>query len=758
MANAALADHDENQELYRVEDMVITTAHKPFPNTTKGAPSFDISREDMAKNNMLTAEDAIKTAPGVQTRRRFVGDTNALVSIRGANSQQPGDVNVLVDGIPIANHVEARWNGAPKWGLIIPNSVDSATVFYGPYAAEHSGAFGGTIQMRTALPDNFEMHMDVMGIIQDSNVLEANDVLYGHKEYISAGNRFGDFSIMGFFNHLENQGQVQQIDWETRAAGSDGTSVTGAVFGTDETGLLRAYGGDYGIQNNITDLYEIKMGYDLTPDLRALLTVAYEEVSKEQQARTWLKDSSGADYWADNTLVNQGGYDWTANKPSWGAKKMVGQSQETQTMMYGLNVSGELTDNWDIDTTASFFDRFKDQTVKSWYSQNNPAYASDKSGRIEEKDVWWFDGSLKLATQSLFGNDDLGFMAGYQYNRSFLDFDRWASDNVVALEKTTKKGSKSYSGSTGFHAGFMQSDWDFAEGWNLMAGVRYDYWQTFNGYSDDSTPLNDRQLGRASPKASLAFSPTADWELRYSFSKAYRFPTAEELFLTSDSATGTVQADSNLKPSNGHFHDFQIHNELDGGYARASFFFNEINDEIGVAALKTSSGGSSSNVVNFDRTLTIGAAFDYGQDYILDLPIGLNANVTWINKEVKAYSSDSTYIGQEWVRTPKWRANGTLTYHATPEWDNSVVIQYRSKPNKYSNQSNQYSNELGNRVFWSMTSYVLTHIKSSYKMDLGDGQTGRFTFGIDNLLDGKNYDSHPYPSRTYYASVGVDID
>jgi hypothetical protein len=43
-------------------------------------------------------------------------------------------------------------------------------------------------------------------------------------------------------------------------------------------------------------------------------------------------------------------------------------------------------------------------------------------------------------------------------------------------------------------------------------------------------------------------------------------------------------------------------------------------------------------------------------------------------------------------------------------------------------------------------------------MDLGDGQTGRFTFGIDNLLDGKNYDSHPYPSRTYYASVGVDID
>lgn len=749
---SAQAEHDGI--IHQGEDMIITTAHKLFPNTTIATPSFQVSKEDIDKTNLTSAEDAIRMAPSVHVRRRFYGDTNGVTAIRGSTNFQTNHFNMYVDGLPLHNPVQTKWNGAPKWNLIAPNAIDSTTVFYGPYSVEHRGAFGGTFDLKTRLPEQFEMSMDVTGIVQDSHRFNQEEILTGHKEFISAGNRIGDFSIFGFYNHLENEGQAQSFAVSTPSPGFSGTPVTGAYRTRTVTGDPSIISGDLGINENITDLYELKVGYDFTANLRGLFTIAFEDTERLSQARTYLTDAAGNPFWGNGANdVNQNGTIFTANPSSFGWPNLSGSENERQTLAYGFNLSGKLTEDWDIDTTASYFDAFKDTTFESRRSRNDPRFATDKSGRIKDIEVWWVDYSIKMATHDLFGRDDLGLMYGYQFNHAFLDIDQYNSSDVAAGSRDSLRDADG--GSTQTHSAFMQSDWDFLEHWNILAGLRYDYWSTSRGHLNDQNgtgKLPDRNASRISPKTSLAFSPTKDLSFRYSFSKAYRFPVAEELFDSSSNTNAVNITDPTLAPESGYFHDFKIQYDLAGGYVSASLFYNAIDNEIMNTSTLLANGAIRNRTRGIDKTETIGVEVVYQQDYILDLPVGLSLNGTWINKEIKEDSNNPALVGNEWVRIPKWRANGTLTYHTTPEWDNIVAVQYRSK--QFSLDDNS---DINWHVFGASDDYVLVNFKSAYKLDIGNGMKARFSVGADNILDEDYFDFHPYPQRTYFANIGLDI-
>jgi len=746
---------DDNTDIHRGDDMIITTSHKLFPNTTVATPSFNISKEDLEKTNMTSAEDAIRMAPSVHVRRRFYGDTNGVTAIRGSTNFQTNHFNMYVDGLPLHNPVQTKWNGAPKWNMIAPNAIESTTVFYGPYSAEHKGSFGGTFDLKTRLPEKFEMSMEATGIIQPSSQNgQKEEVLTGHKEFISAGNRFGDWTIFGFYNHLENEGQPQSFATSSPTSVIAGTEtpVTGAYSTQSVSGAPSIITADKGINENITDLYELKVSYDFTPDLRGLFTIALEDTERNSQSRTYLTDAAGNPFWGTGNKDSiQNGTVFTANPSSYGNPTLTGSENERKTLAYGFNLSGKLTESWDIDTTASFFDAFKDETITSDFSQNDPRYANDKKGDVKDIEVWWIDYSIKLATQSLFGRNDLGMMFGYQFNHSFLDIDK----HTINSDGSTGALEDADGGSTQTHSAFMQADWDFIEDWNIMAGLRYDHWSTSRGHINDKDGtggLDDRDAGRISPKASLSFTPTNELTLRYSFSKAYRFAVAEELFDSSSNNDAVNISDPTLAPESGYFHDFKIQYALNEGYTSVSLFYNTIENEIMNTQTLRENGSTSNRTRGIDKTETIGVEFVYQQDHIMDLPLALNLNGTWLNKEIKKDSNLPETEGNEWVRIPKWRANGTLTYHTTPEWDNSVAVQYRSK--QFTDAKN--SNIVGH-VYGASDEYVLVNFKSAYKMDIGHDMTAKFSVGVDNILNEKYYDFHPYPQRTYFASIGLDI-
>ncbi len=745
-----MAEHEG--EIHRGEDMIITSGHKFFSNTTIATPSFDISKEDMEKTNVTSSEDIIRMAPSVHVRRRFYGDTNGVTAIRGSTNFQTNHFNMYVDGLPLHNPVQTKWNGAPKWNLIAPNALESATVFYGPYSAEHKGSFGGTFDLKTRLPEKFEMSMEVTGIIQPSSQNgQKEEVLTGHKEFISAGNRFGDWTIFGFFNHLENEGQPQSFAASTPSTGSTGSPVTGGYSTQTIKGVPSIISADKGINENITDLYEMKVSYDFTSDLRGLFTIALEDTERNSQSRTYLSDAAGNPFWGSNTTVTENGQDFKANPSSFGNPTLTGSENERKTLAYGFNLSGKLTDSWDIDTTASFFDAFKDETKNSDFSQNDPRYSTDKKGDVKDIEVWWVDYSIKLATQSLFGRNDLGLMYGYQFNHSFLDIDK----HTINSDGSKGGLEDADGGSTQTHSVFMQADWDFIEDWNIMAGLRYDHWSTSRGHINDKDGtggLDDRDAGRVSPKASLSFTPTDELTLRYSFSKAYRFAVAEELFDSSSNSDAVNISDPTLAPESGYFHDFKVQYALNEGYTSVSLFYNTIENEIMNTQTLRTNGSTSNRTRGIDKTETIGVEFVYQQDHIMDLPLALNLNGTWLNKEIKEDSNLPETVGNEWVRIPQWRANGTLTYHTLPGWDNSVAVQYRSKQ-----QTDAKNSDVVGHVYGASDEYVLVNLKSAFKMDVGNDITAKFSVGVDNILNEKYYDFHPYPQRTYFATIGLDI-
>ncbi len=744
---------EPEKDIHHGEDMIITTSHMLFPNTTVATPSFNVSKEDMEKTNVTSSEDIIRMAPSVQVRRRFYGDTNGVTAIRGSTNFQTNHFNMYVDGLPLHNPVQTKWNGAPKWNLIAPNALDSATVFYGPYSAEHKGSFGGTFDLKTRLPEKFEMSMEATGIIQPSSQNgRKEEVLTGHKEFISAGNRFGDWTLFGFYNHLENEGQPQSFAASTPSVGTTGTPVTGGYSTSTITGTPSIISADKGINENITDLYEMKISYDFNPDLRALFTLALEDTERNSQSRTYLKDAAGNPFWGSNVTVTENGQDFTANPSSFGNPTLTGSENERKTLAYGFNLSGKLTDSWDIDTTASFFDAYKDSTKSSDFSQNDPRYATDKKGDVKDLDVWWVDYSVKFATQSLFGRNDLGMMFGYQFNHSYLDINKYTVDSNGAV---TSNLEDSDGGSTQMHSAFMQADWDFVDNWNVMAGLRYDYWATSRGHINNQNGtgnLPDRDASRISPKFSLSFTPLNDLTLRYSFSKAYRFAVAEELFDSSSNTNATNISDPTLAPESGYFHDFKVRYDLNEGYTSVSLFYNTIENEIMNTQTIRQTGGPKNRTRGIDKTETIGVEFVYQQDHIMELPLALNLNGTWLNKEIKADANNPATIGNEWVRIPRWRANGILTYHTTEYWDNIATVQYRSKQH-----TNADNSDFVGHVYGASDEYVLVNFKSAFKMDVGNDITAKFSVGVDNILNEKYYDFHPYPQRTYFASIGLDI-
>ncbi len=746
------------------EKMVITTAHKLFPNTTIATPEFEITRQDMEKINASTATDLVRNAPGIQVRRRFIGDTNGVVATRGSTNFQTAHTMLFQDGIPLSNMAQTKWNGAPRWNLIAPNSVESIKILYGPFSSEYSGnSFGSVIKVTTLMPEKFTMHMESMGILQPVKRFGRDDTLWGHKEFISAGNRFDKLTVFGFYNHLENQGQPQMWDAQkvapTGTSGQPLTPVTGGQFTKDINGNTVIITGDSGIEETTSDLYSLKLGYDLTEDLRGIFTIAFEDFERKTgwddlAGRNYLKQANGSPYWGTgSSYASQNGVEFQPTKRSFGASRYAPSENRRQTLSYGLNLSGQLNDDWSIDTSASFFDAYKDHSINPTYSPLDPN--NDNTGSIKDKTMWWATFDFKLATQNLFGNEDLGFMWGYQYNQVSLNIKTYKSNNIANQQKTSLKQDSG--GKTEMHSGFAQLEYRFIKDWSVMAGARVDSWRSSNGHDIKkgfgayNRHFADRDQIRVSPKFSLAWEP-GDFTARYSFSRAYRFALVGELFASSSVGMSKNIPDPGLGPENGNFHNLTLAYQIPEGVISADLFYNEIEDEI-MNTTQTIGGQRVSTFLPIGRTETVGVQMVFRQDHVFDLPLGLDFNATWLDKTIRDNPNNTALVGKQWVRTSHWKVNAVATYHTTPQWDNSISFNYRGP--QYAKEDNSDNPHL--RVYGSSSEYHLLNFKSQYKQPIGKDMTATVSFGIDNLLDEDYYDFHPYPQRTYFATVGLDI-
>ncbi len=751
---------------YQGEEMVTygTDTDRKFPNTAKATSTYTIDAADVkTKVNAVTVEDTMRYAPGVLIRRRFMGDPNGSLGIRTSNTFQTAHSMVFADGMPLHNPLRTSFNGAPRWSMVSPSEIDTAEVLYGPFSSQYSGhSMGGVINLNTRMPDKFEAQMDATGMFQDMHRSGRNETLSGYKTFISAGDRIDKFSIWGSYNRFENQGQPQTINVAQLSSAEGGTAVTGGeAYQTATEAPAIAYG-DNGIAQQTTDLFKAKFAYDFTEELQGRFTIAYEDrVGTVDDPNSLLRDASGNTVWGTTGNCSSKPAEVvncyrTADGKQFavpGSAFSVSES-ERQALNYGLSLKGKVSNNWSIDTTASYYDAFKDRTISSNLNPNNPL--NQNKGQVSDEKPWWATYDLKLATDKFLDRDDLSFMGGYQFNHASLDLNVYDSNNYTAGTVDAKTNESG--GATQTNSVFSQMEWRFLPDWSLMAGGRLDYWQAMDGHvrsfgaTNNIQNYEDRDASRISPKASLEYSPD-NWTFRYSFSKAYRFPIAEEMFASLSRLNSRTFSAPGLGPEEGYFHNFMTQYDIPRGYVRANFFFDQINNEINSASV-TVNNRTTTTFQPIDQTEAIGVDLTYQQNEVFNLPVDLMANTTIMDKQITKHNpigiNSANYTGKQWDRMPRLQINGSATYHITQPWAASVGVRYRSDSFQRLDNSDTAANVMG-----GTDESTFVDLKTIYKLPINRQLKSTITAGIDNVFDANAFENHPFPQRTYFISASL---
>ncbi|MDO8843036.1 TonB-dependent receptor [Methylicorpusculum sp.] len=755
------ADKAENpsSDVYEAEPMIVEAQKKSFPKTDQATPSFEINKEAIEVINYTTVEDVFKYTPGLLIRKRYMGDPNGNLGMRGSNVFQTAHTSVYADGMPLHNPLQTSFNGAPRWSMVAPSEVDSAEVLYGPFSAQYGGAsFGGVVNIDTRMPDKFEAHMEATGMFQDMHRAGRDELLTGYRTFLSAGDRFDKLSLWASYNRFENEGQPQTLNVAPLSSQAGGTAVTGGLSSFTPQGNSAVIYGDIGIAQTTTDLFKIKTAYDFTEDLQGRFTIAYEDrQGTVDDPNSLLRGANGNVLWGggnsagNSTNTNYRQFEQQFTVP--GSAFNVSESQR-QTLNYGLSLKGKVSDDWSIDTTASFYDAFKDRDIRSNLNPNHPN--NRNKGQITDVNAWWAAYDLKLATDNFMGRDDLSFMGGYQLNHASLGIDVFNSDDYRVGSKDSQVSDSG--GATQINSAFTQLEWRFIEDWSVMAGARFDHWQSLDGRvrnfsTNNIQNFSDRDASRVSPKASLEYSPDA-WTFRYSFSKAYRFPIAQEMFASVSTLNNLNVSAPNLGPENGYFHNFMVQYDIPRGYVRANFFYDKINDEI-ASNVFTANNRTTNIFLPIDQTETIGVELTFQQNEIFDLPIDLMLNGTFMNKEIKKHNPIdpriSSFVNNEWDRIPRLLANATATYHIMPVWDAAVGVRYRSDSFQRLDNKDTQANVMGGTDESTFVDFKTTYHLPTYR-DL----KSNISAGIDNILDVDVFENHPYPQRTYFVKVAFD--
>ncbi|SMF17418.1 iron complex outermembrane recepter protein [Alteromonadaceae bacterium Bs31] len=717
------------------------------------SPTSILTQQDMGAINAVTTEDLVKFEPSLVIRRRFIGDSNGTLGIRGSNMFQTARSMVFADGVPLHYLLQSRWNGAPRWTMVAASEIAQVEVVYGPFSAEYSGnAMGGVVLIETAIPQEREFHIDGSYFSQDFNAYGFDDTLNGFKGFISYGDKLGDASIYFSYNHLDNAAQAQTYRDSSITATDEADSVTGGINGNNALGNERIWYGDTGVVDSTTDNLKFKFGYDFG-QWQSLLNVAYEGRQSSNSGNSYIKDLEGNTLWSGSGLV-QGGNSFSIN----GGRLNSGE-QNRHSLSLGLRVKGELSERAHLEVNLNRFDILLDENRASSLNPNDENFTG--AGQISDYDnSGWKTAEVKLVVDALFA-EGLELVTGLRNERYSLNLDVYESpdfDAGVKGEYTSRFG-----GDTEISALFAQANWQFSPQWDAAFGLRYEWFESSNGYYDDndeSTPELDlvhipsESKNALSPKFSLGYRPQESWLIRYSLAKAFRFPIVEELFSQYEAYNSIALSNPELEPEEGLHHNLMFDKTIDNGYLRVNVFQESVNNAI---ESQTDYTNNVRSFVPIDKVEVKGLEFIANKGGVFVDNLDLRFNLTWTDAKVKDNSSAESAAdfdpansieGNTYPRMPEWRSNLLATYHLSDRWNASANVQYAS--DSYGRIDNS---DTENNVYGAQDGYTRIGLKTAYQIN----KQWNISLGIDNITNQIAYVAHPWPGRTVYLNFSFDM-
>lgn len=741
LANTALAAEQQS-----VEEIVVWGSESA-QRAGNLSPTSVLNPEDFRAINVATTEDVVKFEPSLVIRRRFIGDSNGVLGMRGSNMFQTSRSMVFADGVPLHYLLQSRWNGAPRWTMVSASEIAQVEVLYGPFSAEYSGnAMGGVVEIETAIPQQREFHFDSSYFSQNYSDYGFDDTVDGYKSFFSYGDRFGDTSVYFSLNRLDNESQPQVFRSGSSSSASNPVAVTGSILENDERGNLQNWFMDTGVVNTETNNYKFKLGHDFD-DWSVLLNLAYEDRSStEDSANTYLRDGNGNPVYSGHVIDNGRQFFVPASR-------FAASYLQRDSLNIGLRLRGQLTDSVELEANVSRFAVLRDETRSSATSPNDPAHTL--SGQVQDfGDTGWDTAEAKLTFNDL-GIDGLALITGVRQEAYELNLDIFNSNNYQVGEKTAYSARSG--GETEIRAAFAQFEWQLTEQWDTAFGLRYEDFESKSGYYDNddaATPEFDlvripsRGDSKLSPKFSLGFTPNNTWRFRYSLAQAYRFPIVEELFSQFQAYNAISVSNPGLKPEDGVHQNLMLEREIANGVVRVNYFTETVKDVIEAQATTLDGGTSLRTFIPVDEIETSGLEFITNTDDFLIDNLDLRFNVVYTDSEIVKNAADPSIEGNAYPRMPEWRGNVLATYNLSENWNAGISLQYASDSfGRTDNTDTQH------QVYGAQDGYNRVGVKSTYRMNNGLS----LGFGIDNLTDEVAFVAHPWPGRTYYANLSYDF-
>jgi len=696
--------------------------------------------------NVVTPEDVLKYAPNMAVRKRFIGDVNSTIAVRGTSNAQTARGLVYADGLLLSNFLGNTFTFAPRWSMVFADDIEQVDVIYGPYSALYPGnSIGATVAITTQMPTHFKADAKVQGFTQHFDLFGVNRSFNGTNTTATIGDRIGRLSYLIGADHLENTSQPLQfatLPQSTTPASARDRPVTGAYFYNDQNNTRTAVLGvsNEGIERTFQDQLRLKLAYDLTPTLQAGFTLGYWHQKYNSDTQTFLRDANGNPVYSG--LVNIGGFEY--NLP---AATFAPSAGSSENFLYGLSLRTRNQTGWNGEAIASYFD-----ITQSIARTANSGVPGDGPGTITYGDgAGWK--SLDLRTTWTPPSADAGIAAhwlsfGYHYDNYLLDNETyntpaWRDGGNAAF-------ANAFGGRTQTQAVYAQDAWRFLPRWKFTYGVRYENWNAYDGMravGATSLAYGDASESHWSPKASISFDATSNLLLRVSIGRAYRFPTVGELFQGQINGLSIVNNNPNLKPEDDLSKELTAEWQQGNGVYRFMLFQDDVRNTI-FSQTNTTVIPNVTNFQNIDKVRSRGIETSYeGQD-VLVRGLDLAANVAYTQSKILANSGNPASVGKYFYRIPLWRANVVATYRATEKAAVTLAARYSGR--QYNTLTNTDTNP---DTYGGTSTYAVVDAKLTYrptkKTEIG--------VGVDNLFDHRYFVFHPYAGRTFYLEGRIGI-
>jgi iron complex outermembrane receptor protein len=710
------------------------------------ASTETVTRKQFENWNVVNTEDTLKYLPNIAVRKRFIGDVNSIIAVRGTSNTQSARGLVYVDGLLLSNLLGSGYGFPPRWSMVFPDEVRRIDVVYGPFSALYPGnSLGATVLISTRMPTKFEADADAKAFTQHFDLFGVNRNFNGSQASATIGNRIGKFAFFIGANHFENMSQPLQfatLGKSNTPAKAGDIPVSGAYFYNNQTNaptVVIGVNGE-GIEHAVQDQFKLKMQYDFTPSVQGAFTLGYWHRSYNSQTSTFLFDANGKPVYSG--LVNIGGNEYSI--PAAALAPSLGWSEN---WLYGLSLKTHHATGWNGEAIASYFDvsNSVSRTASAGGPGNGPGIVTFGDGTgwktLDLKATW-----TPASPQAGLTNHALTF--GYHYDQYFLDNETY--NTAAWIDGSAGSFANAFKGRTQTQAAYAQDAWRFAPRWKFVYGLRYEDWQAYDGtqaVGAAALPYPDAGQRHFSPKASFSFDMTDELTLRASIARAYRFPTVSELFQGQINGASIVNNNPNLQPEDDISKELTAEWAHGKGLYRLSLFQDDVKNTI-FSQTDTTVIPNVTSFQNIGKVRSRGVELSYQGEDVLVRGLDLLGSIAYTQSKIVANAQNPATVGKYFYRIPLWRANLAATYHFDERYALTLAARYSGR--EYNTLTNTDSNP---NVFGGTSTYTVADAKFTFHPT----KLSEIGLGIDNIFDARYFVYHPYPGRTFYIEGRLRI-